>query len=676
MPAPQDPNLWLEDVGGERALEWVRERNAASTKELAETELFRELEQRILAIMDSNERIPFVARRNEYYYNFWQDAANPRGLWRRTKIEEYAKEQPAWDVVLDVDALGQAENENWVWKGATFLLPERRRCLVSLSRGGADAVVVREFDVEQREFVDGGFTLPENKTMVSWIDRDHVFVATDFGPGSLTNSGYPRVAKRWQRGTPLAEAELVGQGEPSDVFFSASHDQTVGYERDLLLRGVTFFTNELFVLRDGRPVKIEKPDSANASVHREWLFVELRDDWTIGDLTYPAGALLATGLEAFLAGKRDFDVLFTPTPRSSLAGYTPTRNRVLVNVLDNVKNRVWVLTPKRDGDGWERELLPGLPEFGTIGVSAVDAEQSDDYFLTITDYLRPTSLWLGTVGQGPASQLKSLPAFFDADGLTVEQAEATSKDGTRIPYFLVHRRDLEPNGENPALLYGYGGFEISMTPNYGAVTGAAWLERGGVFAVANIRGGGEFGPRWHQAALKQNRHKAYEDFAAVAEDLIARKITSPKHLGVQGGSNGGLLVGNMLTMYPELFGAVVCQVPLLDMLRYHTLLAGASWVGEYGDPEVPAEAEFLVRYSPYHNVQADRAYPPLLLTTSTRDDRVHPGHARKMMARMMEQGHRALYYENIEGGHGGAADNKQAAFMTALAYTFLWRTLK
>jgi prolyl oligopeptidase len=430
----------------------------------------------------------------------------------------------------------------------------------------------------------------------------------------------------------------------------------------------------MYLLRDGEQVEIDKPDSANASLHREWLLIELRDDWTVGGKTFAAGSLLAANLEKFLGGAREFDVLFEPGERTSLAGFSPTRNHILLNVLDNVRNRVSVLT-HADG-GWRNEPLPGLPEFGTISAGAIDDEENDDYFLTITDYLTPTSLYMGTIGKGAPKKLKSLPSFFDAKDLEVTQRETTSKDGTKVPYFLVSPKDLEKNGANPTLLYGYGGFEVSMTPGYSATVGASWLEKGGCYAVANIRGGGEFGPRWHQAALKQHRNKAYEDFAAVAEHLIAQKITSAKHLGIQGGSNGGLLMGNMLTMYPELFGAIVVQVPLLDMLRYHKLLAGASWMGEYGNPDVPEEAAWLRGYSPYHNLKPDGTYPKVLFTTSTRDDRVHPGHARKMMARMLEQGHDALYYENIEGGHGGAADNKQAAFMAALAYTFLWQQLK
>ncbi|HEX6812470.1 MAG TPA: prolyl oligopeptidase family serine peptidase [Planctomycetota bacterium] len=672
--AKVDPREWLEDVAGERSLAWVRERNAASEKVLAESELFKKTNERLLSILDSTARIPYVGKHGSFFYNFWQDAQNPKGLWRRTTLDEYRKAEPKWDVVLDLDALAKQEKEDWVWHGASFLRPEYKRVLLSLSRGGADASVTREFDVEKREFVADGFVLPEAKGGASWRDIDSVFVATDFGPGSMTSSGYPRIAKLWRRGTPLSSAEVLAEGKVEDVGLSASRDQTRGFVRDIVHRGITFYTNEFFLLKDAKYVKLEKPDSANANVHREWLLLELREDWTVGDSTHPAGALLATKLDDFLAGKRTFDVLFAPTERSSLASFSPTRNHILLNVLDNVRNRLTVLTHK-DG-AWKREPLPGLPEFGTIGASAIDDEEGDDYFLTITDYLTPTSLYMGTIGKGAPQKLKSLPRFFDASGLEVTQCETLSKDGTRIPYFLVAKKGIGRDGTNPTLLYGYGGFEVSMTPGYSGGVGAAWLEQGGVFAVANIRGGGEFGPKWHQAALKENRNKCYEDFAAVARDLTAQKITSKEHLGIQGASNGGLLVGNMLTMYPELFGAVVCQVPLLDMLRYHKLLAGASWMGEYGDPDKPEEAKWLERYSPYHNVHADTKYPKVLFTTSTRDDRVHPGHARKMMALMMEQKHDVLYYENIVGGHGGATDNKQAAFMAALAYSFLWQTLK
>jgi prolyl oligopeptidase len=672
-PAPEDRFLWLEDVTGEKSLDWARARNAESAKVLATPEEAA-LEKRILDILDSKERIPEVDKHGRFYYNVWRDAKNPRGLWRRTTLEEYRKPEPAWETVIDVDALGAAEKENWVWHGAQCLKPDYKFCLVSLSRGGADADVVREFDLESRSFVKGGFFLPEAKSTVGWVDRDSLFVGTDFGPGTLTTSGYPRIAKLWKRGTPLEKAETVYETKPEDVWAYALHDDTKGFERDFVLRGITFFTNELFLRRDGKLVKIDKPDSANANVHRDLLLIELRDDWTVAGKTYPAGALLATDFEAFLKGERRFDTIFEPGPRRSLSAYSPTLNTILVNELDNVKNRVYVAA-RKDGK-WTREPLPGMPEFGSVAATAVDPDESDDYFLRVTDFVTPTSLALGSVGAGAAEKLKQLPAFFDASGLSVSQHETASKDGTRIPYFQVSRQSLALDGKNPTLLYGYGGFEISMLPEYRGSVGAAWLEKGGVFVVANIRGGGEFGPKWHQAALKANRHKAYEDFIAVGEDLIRRKVTSTPHLGIQGGSNGGLLMGNMLTMRPDLWGAVVCQVPLLDMRRYHTLLAGASWMEEYGNPDDPKEWAFIEGFSPYHNVKDGVKYPPTLFMTSTRDDRVHPGHARKMMASMSAMGQDVLYYENIEGGHGGAADNAQRADMLALEFSFLWQKLK
>ena len=671
----EDSRLWLEDVTGEKPLAWARARNAETTKALAETDAFRALEARLLSILDSDARIPYVQKLGPWYYNFWRDAKNPRGLWRRTSLEEYRKDHPRWEVVIDLDALAEAEKENWVWHGADCLKPEYERCLVQLSRGGADADVVREFDLAGKTWVKDGFFLPEAKSSAGWLDRDTLYVGTDFGPGSMTTSGYPRIAKTWKRGTPLAAAETVYEGQAADVSVTAARDHTKGFERDYVFRGVTFYSNEMFLRRDGKLVKIDKPDSANASAWRDLLLLELRDDWSVGGKTYRAGSLLAADFEAFLKGERKLDVLFEPTDRKSLAGFSPTRHHILVNELDNVRNRVYVLT--RRGGAWSRAPLPGMPDFGTVTATAVDDEDSDDYFMTVTDYVTPTSLAIGSAGQdAPATKLKQLPAFFDATGLEVGQHEATSKDGTRVPYFQVSRKGLALDGKNPTLLYGYGGFEIPMVPGYSGGVGSAWLEKGGVYVVANIRGGGEFGPRWHQAALKANRPRAYEDFVAVAEDLLARKVTSTPHLGIQGGSNGGLLMGNMLTMRPDLWGAVVCQVPLLDMKRYSHLLAGASWMGEYGNPDDPKEWDFIRTFSPYQNFKAGVKYPPTLFMTSTRDDRVHPGHARKMAAQMLEDDQPVLYYENIEGGHGGAANNKQTAFMNALAYTFLWSKLK
>lgn len=663
---------WLEEVEGDTALAWVRERNAelaGITGDLA----FRQLETDLRGILDSEARIPYVSKIGEHFYNFWQDAANPRGLWRRTTLDEYRKETPAWEVVLDLDALNRAEGENWVWQGASCLRPAYRRCLLSLSRGGADANVTREFDVVDKGFVAGGFERPEAKGGLGWIDQDTVYVFTDFGEGSMTASGYPRTVREWKRGTPLSAASVIYAGKADDLYISAFRDQTPGFERDFVSRAVAFYSGELYLRgTDGQLVKVDAPDSARKRVLGAWLTLELRQPWTVGGKTWPAGALIATGFDDFMAGKRDFEALFEPSDSTSLASVVRTRNHLLLNVLEDVKNRIHVLS-HREG-AWRREPLAGAPAFGTLSIGVIDADTSDDYFLTVSDYLTPTTLMIGSVGEVP-QPLKRMPAFFDASGLVISQHFALSQDGTRVPYFMVARQGLPLDGSHPTLLYGYGGFEVSQTPTYSAAAGRGWLQVGGVFVVANIRGGGEYGPRWHQAALKANRLRAYEDFAAVAEDLIRRGVTSPQRLGIQGGSNGGLLVGNMVTLYPQLFAAAVCQVPLLDMRRYHLLLAGASWMAEYGDPDKPEEWEFIRGFSPYHNVEAGKTYPAVLFTTSTRDDRVHPGHARKMMAKMKAQEHEVYYYENIEGGHGGAADNGQRAHMQALGYTFLRQRL-
>jgi prolyl oligopeptidase len=462
---------------------------------------------------------------------------------------------------------------------------------------------------------------------------------------------------------------------------SAYRDLTPGFERDFLVRQKTFYTSDMFLVRgldrgEGDipdRVRIEKPDDANAAVYREWLLLELRSDWHVGGRRFKAGSLLATDLDRFMAGDREIEILFEPTDRTSLVGFATTRNHVIVTTLDNVRNRLFAVSFQ--GGRWQRRSLPGLPEHGTATAVPVDDLESDDFFLVTATALEPSTLSLGTVGGDSAERLRQAPAFFEAAGLAVSQHEAVSKDGTRVPYFQIGPKSLPDDGTTPTLLYGYGGFEIPLLPGYDPLAGSAWLESGRVYVIANIRGGGEFGPAWHQAALKAGRPRAYEDFIAVAEDLIVRRVTSPRHLGIKGGSNGGLLMGNMLTMRPDLFGAVVCQVPLLDMRRFHRLLAGASWMGEYGNPDDPAEWAFIRGFSPYHSIDPDRTYPPILITTSTRDDRVHPGHARKMAARLAEHEKPVLYYENIEGGHGGAADNRQRAFMEALGWMFLRQRL-
>ncbi|MDO4643538.1 MAG: prolyl oligopeptidase family serine peptidase [Cardiobacteriaceae bacterium] len=680
MAENNDPNLWLEDITGDKALSWVRKHNAQTEKALADNDEFKKLEGELLAILNNDEKIPYIGKMGDYYYNFWQDKGHQRGIWRRTTLEEYRKDKPQWDIILDIDALNKAENTNWVWHGADCLRPDYTRCLISLSRGGSDADETREFDLNTRSFIKDGFYRPEAKGGMNWIDENHVFIETDFGPHSMTTSGYPREARLWTRGTPMEKAETVYRGEETDMYIGAMHDDTLGYERDFVIKAIDFYHNELYLRnKDGSLNKIDAPDTAGKGVVRDWFVLALREDWELNGKKYNNGSLLVANFNDWMAGKRELRLLFEPTEHTSLAETIWTKNYLILNILDDVKNRLTVLDPQKD---WAESPLSGAPAMDTISVKAVDSDENDDLWLTVSGFTTPTSLALTSVtNKNNPDVLKKLPAFFDAEGIVAEQHFVSSKDGTQIPYFLIHHKDIKLDGKNPTLLYGYGGFQIPLVPSYGASIGRAWLTRTtedgrhGVYVIANIRGGGEYGPRWHQAALKEKRHKAYEDFAAVAEDLIKRNVTSPAHLGTQGGSNGGLLTGNMLTQYPQLFGAIVIQVPLLDMQRYSKLLAGASWIAEYGDPDKPEEWKYLQTFSPYHLFDEKKDYPPVLFTTSTRDDRVHPGHARKMMAKMEAAGKNALYYENIEGGHGGAADNKQRAYMSALEYQFLWQQL-
>ncbi|ORV58981.1 prolyl oligopeptidase [Mycobacterium europaeum] len=662
----QDPYLWLEDVTGDEPLDWVRARNEPTLATFCDAD-FERMRAEALEVLDTDARIPYVVRRGEYLYNFWRDAANPRGLWRRTTLDSYRTDSPEWDVLIDVDELGRTDDTNWVWAGAGVIEPEYTRALVALSRGGSDASIVREFDMGSREFVADGFALPEAKSQVAWVDPDTVLVGTDFGDGSLTDSGYPRVIKRWRRGTPLADAEIVFEGARTDVRVSASVDRTPGFERTLLGRALDFWNEEIYELRGPELIRIDAPTDASLSIHRQWLLIELRTDWFYGAQSYPAGALLAADYDEFLAGTAELSVVFEPDEHTALNHYAWTRDRLLLVTLADVASRVEIVTPGT----WRREPVPGIPPATNTVVVAAD-DTGDEFFLDSSGFVTPSRLLRGT-GEGPLQQIKSAPAFFDAENITVAQHFVASDDGTQIPYFVVRPAGAE--GPGPTMLYGYGGFESANTPAYSGVLGRLWLARGGTYVLANIRGGGEYGPRWHTQAMREGRHKVAEDFAAVATDLVNRGIAGVDQLGAQGGSNGGLLMGIMLTQYPERFGALVCSVPLLDMKRYHLLLAGASWMAEYGDPDNPEDWAFISEYSPYQNITATRHYPPVLMTTSTRDDRVHPGHARKMTAALLAAGHPVYYYENIEGGHAGAADNQQVAFKAALTYSFLWRML-
>jgi prolyl oligopeptidase len=668
-----DPYVWLEEVQGEKAIAWVKEQNAKSQPALESSPEFKALHERLLAIYNSRERIPSVSMRGKYLYNFWQDAQYPRGLLRRTTLEEYRKKDPAWETMLDIGKLGADEKVNWVYKGSTCLYPDYDRCLISLSRGGADAVEIREFDVPSKSFVKDGFLLPESKGNAAWRDKDTLYIARDFGAGTLTSSGYPRIVKEWKRGTRLAEAKVVFEGKESDVGVGGGVSNEKGRKYEVITRSVDFWNQERRLRVGDQWVVIDAPTDASVAFLQGMIVIQPKAEWKVGGKVHKAGSLIATSLDAFLAGKRDFETVFEPGERVALQAWIATRDHLVLDLLDNVKGKV-VEVSRKGGKWTSRDVA--VPEAASIGLAAVERNQSDDYWMTITSFTQPTTLYYAKPGSDAHDKMKSLPAFFDAKGLKTVQYEAVSKDGTRIPYFVVMREGTKLDGSNPTVLYGYGGFEQAMTPSYSGGIGTGWLEKGGVWVLANIRGGGEFGPQWHRTALREGRVKTHDDFIAVAEDVIKRGISSPKHLGIMGGSQGGLLVGAAFTQRPELFRAVVCQVPLLDMKRFHKLLAGASWMGEYGNPDVPQDWAFISQYSPYQNVSKDKKYPKVFFTTSTRDDRVHPGHARKMVARMKEQGHDVVYFEYLEGGHAAGTTPAQNAYTWALTYTFLLNELR
>jgi len=667
-----DPYLWLEDVEGEKALAWAEARNSESLEILENLPEYQTLYDKNLAVYDSEDKIAYPRIRGNYLYNFWKDAKHERGLWRRTSIEEYGKDEPQWETLLDLDALAKAEDENWVWHGAGCLHPDYERCLISLSRGGADADVTREFDIPSRQFVENGFYLPESKGGASFIDQDTVFVSTNFGEGSMTESGYPRITKLWKRGTPLSEATVLYEGTAKDIGVFSYLVHTTEKDYPLVVVAPTFFTNAFYLLSEGKLKKLDIPADADIeTIFQNQLLIGLKSDWQRDGQTWKQGMLVSIDIDDLLQGEGRVSVVLEPDSRSAISSVNRTRDMVLVNRMEDVRNRLDTYSLV-DGKWIGRSI--DAPPMGRIGVTTT-SEDSNFFYFTYTDFLTPTTLYQAE-GVSKPQTTKSLPAFFDATPYKVEQHFTKSKDGTRIPYFLVSAKDIELHGKNPTLIYAYGGFEVSMRPSYSATIGMDWLDRGGVYVLANIRGGGEYGPAWHKVAQRENRQRSYDDFYAIAEDVISKKITSPRHLGIRGGSGGGLLVGMLFTQRPELFNAVVCQVPLLDMKRFDKLLAGASWVEEYGDPDNPEDWAWLQNYSPYHMLDKDTEYPRVFFTTSTRDDRVHPAHARKMVAKMTAMGKPNLYYENIEGGHGGAANNRQQAKVQALMYTYLINELK
>ena len=669
-----DPRQWLEEIESPKALDWVKTRDAKTLAELQADPRYKQVEADARAVVLATDRIPAPELRGRWIYNFWQDPKSVRGVWRRAAPEEYRKPEPRWETVLDLDALSTKEKENWVWKGANCLQPEQNRCLLTLSRGGKDASVIREFDSDKKEFVAGGFSLPEAKSDVAWYDADTLLVGTDFGPGTLTKAGYPRVLKLWKRGAALTAARTLYEGREEDVSVSPWVALRPDGKVALIDESLTFFTSRRFIFgADGALAELPMPQSAELRGFFDGrLLASLRDAWSVNGATIPAGTLVAWPL-----GGKDASALETvwiPDERQSLQGVSTTRDGLYLGALENVQGVL--LRARREGGAWKTERVP-FPAASSLAMVGAD-DFSDLLLVDEETFLEPSAVaaWTDGAASGARPDVwRRLPARFDASGLSSEQRWATSADGTRVPYFLVRRASAPFDGTTPTLLYGYGGFEISMDPYYLATVGRVWLSRGGAYALANIRGGGEFGPKWHSAALKENRQRAFDDFEAVAADLEKTKETSPAKLAIMGGSNGGLLVATVLTQRPELLGAVVCEVPITDMLRYDKLLAGNSWVGEYGTSDDPAMAPVLLRYSPYQNVRAGVRYPKTLIYTSTKDDRVHPGHARKLAARLEEVGAPVTYYENVEGGHSAAANLEQRVKRYAIEYTFLLRSL-
>ena len=670
----EDPFLWLEQIDSPRSMEWVKAQDTITVNALEKFPEFQNLYENNLKILNSKERIAYPSIIGNYIYNFWQDSANERGLWRRTGLESYLSSSPNWETVLDIDSLSKADGVKWVFKDGNvdYLYPDYNLCLLNLSRGGSDATVVKEFDLRTKKFVKGGFQLPEAKQEVGWIDKDHLFIGTDFGKGSMTTSGYPRIVKEWTRDTPLSDAKTIFAGDSTDVSVGGYEINAPERSYQFVYRGITFYTSHIYTMVNDSLVKLDLPEDIQFDgIFKNQMLLELKSDWNVGGELFHQGDLISIDYDRFLKGNRDFTLIYRPGPRESIVSVENTKDFLLISRLNNVRSELYkyVLTDNK----WSGEKI-NAPDYGTIRITST-SDFSDRFFFTYTNFLNPSTLYFYKE-DGTIKKVKSLPQFFVADKFEVKQHEAVSKDGTKIPYFIVFNKDMKYNGESPTLQYAYGGFEISMRPFYSATIGTEWLNRGGVFVLANIRGGGEFGPKWHLAAIKQNRQKAYDDMIAVSEDLIKRKVTSPRHLGVMGGSNGGLLVGVMLTERPDLYNAVVCQSPLLDMKRFNKLLAGASWMGEYGNPDNPEDWAYIKKYSPYQNVFKDKKYPPVLFTTSTRDDRVHPGHARKMAAKMESFGDPVYFYEYTEGGHSSGVTNKEVAFESALTFSFLWMNLK
>jgi prolyl oligopeptidase len=678
MPAlNDDEHLYLEEVLGDKALTQVKNWNERTLSRLTSDPRFSKMEADALAILNSKDKIPYVSYRKGNVQNFWQDAQNVRGVWRKSTLTNYLSANPEWETILDFDKLAKEEGKNWVFKGASCLTPDEELCMISLSDGGKDASIQREFNKKTKTWVKDGFITRETKGGSSWLDADTQIVGIDFGKGTMTESGYPMTARLWKRGQAVDNATEFMRGEATDVSLSVgAFERADGSKEILASRGVTFYDTETSWIprKDGvmqKPVMLPIPRKSSLGAEfKGQMMLSLNEDWR----GYKSGDLVSFSFTDFMkSGKIDnINLVYRPDEKSSLNGFGTTKSKVLLSISKDVKSAAYAFD--WNGKAWTSKQLD-FPANGTVSIGATD-DKEDIAFLNSESFLTPSTYWTYNTKTAKKAKAKSLPDWFDASNMVAEQFFSTSKDGTKVPYFVVRGKATKLDGTNPTLLYGYGGFEVSLNPSYSSTRGKLWLENGGVYVLANIRGGGEYGPKWHQAGLKTQRQRIYDDFISVAEDLVSKKLTSPKHLGIEGGSNGGLLMGVMFTQRPDLFNAVVCAVPLLDMLRYDKLLAGASWVGEYGSPADAKEGAFLKSISPYHNVKADVKYPEVFFVTSTKDDRVHPGHARKMAKRMEDQNHSFLYYENIDGGHSAAANLKETAKRLALQHVYLMQKLK
>ena len=671
--AQEDKYLWLEEVDGQKALEFVNAQNKTTIAELSAEKDYQNIYDKSLAIYNSDERIAYPSIRGNYVYNFWKDKDHVRGIWRRSTVDDYRKGNPTWETLLDIDKLSEEDDIKWVYKGSSGLYPNYNRFLIELSKGGGDAVVVKEFDVTTKQFIENGFLIEESKGSASYIDENTLIVTSDFGEGTMTTSGYPRQVKLWKRGTSLNDAQLIYEGETSDVGAWGGVLRDGSETFTLISRALTTFSSENLVWMNNEIIKLDIPDDASLTgVLNNQLIVQLKSDWTVQTNTYNTGTLLSLNFRELLKGNKEIQVIIEPDEFSSISQVSTTKNKLLIGLLTNVISELHTYSFSKGT--WRSEKV-NAPDFGRISIVGTD-DLSDQYFFDFQNFITPSTLYSADAGDNTFKAHKSLPAFFDASRYEVTQYKAKSKDGTMVPYFMVAAKDLKNDGTNPTLVYAYGGFEISSQPFYAATFGVSWLDKGGVFVLANIRGGGEYGPKWHQDGIKEKRQNVFDDLYAVSEDLITKKVTTPRHLGIMGGSNGGLLVGVAFTQRPDLYNAVVSQVPLLDMQRYNKLLAGASWMGEFGDPDIPEEWEYIKKYSPYHNLKTGMDYPEVYFGTSTRDDRVHPGHARKMVAKMNDMGYKTYYYENTEGGHAGSSTNEQSAKSGALTFSYLLMKLK